>query len=104
MLIDTTIYVYLLTSFSAILWLELSELKIGLIRPSFLNFLALQESSQSTRWAVLFSVGVSSLGMVYPVDDRSGRLSGMGGNDDVDEFDCWLSCRLEKNKSSCKNS
>jgi hypothetical protein len=65
-----------------------TTLVLGLIRPSFLNFLALQESSQSTRWAVLFSVGVSSLGMVYPVDDKSGRLSGMGGNDDVDEFDC----------------
>ena len=44
----------------------------------------------------LFSPGVSILKAKLALE-RSGRLSGIGGpgSDDVEAFDCWLSCRLK---------
>jgi len=40
------------------------------------------------------SAGVSSL-ILKSVVERSGKLSGIEGIDDVDALECWLSWRLQ---------
>lgn len=78
-------------SFNSTLFIELKELTIELFLFSFRNrFAAAIFSSHSCSdiSAVLFRVGVSSRGIVYPLVDKSGRLAGKGGNEDVEALDC----------------